>query len=166
MRRIAQSLAVTGALVGVGLTALPAAASPLSADRTAVRARAAQPSPTPAQLRALDRAKRLRALRNQRGVITGLVRGPGGAPEAGVCVTASGVPATRRTFSRPGGRFVLARLPLGAYRVEYRGCSPVARYTAQWYGGLARAAPAKGMVASSRPLDLPPVPLWLVAPTC
>jgi len=164
MRRIAQSLAVTGALIGVGLTALPAAASPLSAGRTAVRARAARPSPTPSQLRALARAKRLRALRNQRGVITGLVRGPAGDPEAGVCVTASGVLATRRTFSRPDGRFVLAGLPLGAYRVEYRGCSPVARFTAQWYGGLTRASAAKVMVASSSPVELAPVTLGMISP--
>jgi carboxypeptidase family protein len=164
MRRIAQSLAVTGALIGIGVTALPAAASPLGAGRTAGRTHAAQPSPTPAQLRALDRAKRLRAIRNRRGVITGLVRGPGGAPDAGVCVTASGVLTTRRTFTRPDGRFVLAGLPVGAYRVEYRGCSPIARFTAQWYGGLTRASAAKVMVASSSPVELAPVTLGMISP--
>src|SRR5215467_7003338 len=164
MRRLAQILAVTGAVIGIPVTALPAAARPLTASSVASSAAAKLGSPTPTQLQAVARAKRLAALRNEHGVITGLVRGPGGTPEGGVCVSASGAIATRRTFSRPDGRFVLAGLPLGAYRVEYRGCSPIGRFTAQWYGGLSRASAAKVMVASSAPVELAPTTLGMISP--
>jgi hypothetical protein len=46
MRRIAQALAVTGALMGMGLTALPAAASQVSPNRGQGPARADRHSPT------------------------------------------------------------------------------------------------------------------------
>jgi len=103
-----------------GLTAAPAAANQVSPSRGCGPARADRPSLTSSQLKALAGAKHLSALRNQHGLITGLVRGPGGAPQAGVCVRASGPLAARRTFTRPDGRFVPAGLPRGAYRVDYR----------------------------------------------
>src|SRR5215467_12138721 len=164
MRRIAQTLAVAGALIGLGVIALPAAASQVSSGHRDGQARADKLSPTPAQLKALARAKRLSALRNQHGIITGLVRGPGGSPQAGVCVVASRPLASRRTFTRPDGRFVLAGLPRGAYRVEYRGCSPIGRFTAQWYGGLTHASAAKVLVATSAPVELAPVTLGMISP--
>ena len=147
MRRIAQTLAVTGAVLGMGLTALPAGASTLGSSDVVGKARAAHASPTPAQRQAAARAARLLSLRGQRGAITGIVRGRNGAPEASVCVVASGPLATRKAFTRPDGRFIIAGLPRGAYRVEYRGCSPIGRFVGQWYGGLTRESAAKVMVA-------------------
>jgi hypothetical protein len=81
-----------------------------------------------------------------------------------VCVVASGPLATRKTFSRPDGRFIIAGLPRGAYRVEYRGCSPIGRFTGQWYGGLTRAAAAKVMVTGAAPTELAPVTLGMISP--
>jgi hypothetical protein len=57
------------------------------------------------------------------GIVTGLVRGPGGAPLAGVCVTASG-PAGRASAVTPSdGRFVLSGLRTGPYTLQYRVCA-------------------------------------------
>src|SRR5258708_31604534 len=164
MRRIAQTLAVTSAVVGLGLTALPATASPLRAANGATRAEHAAPAPTPAQRMALERARRLSALRNQRGAIIGLVRGPNGAPDANVCVVASGALATHRTFTRPDGRFIIAGLPRGAYRVEYRGCSPISRFVAQWYGGLTRTSPPPLLGCGRPPVRPAPAPLRMNSP--
>jgi len=141
MRRTAQALAVAG-VIGMALTALPAAAQTQAAFAQAHSERSA-PTPTAAQRAALQRAKHLMSLRNQRGSIVGLVRGPNGAPEANVCVVASGPMATRKAYTKPDGRFIIGGLPKGAYRVEYRGCSPVSRFTGQWYGGMTRTLPSE-----------------------
>ena len=164
MRRIAQSLAVAGAIIGMGLSALPAGASTLSADQVAARAHPAQSSPTPAQRQAAARAAKLAALRSHRGVITGILRSSSGAPEAGVCVVATGLLATRKVFTQPDGRYMIAGLPLGAYRVEYRGCSPIGRFTGQWYGGLTRTSAAKVNVTGAAPTELAPVTLGMISP--
>ncbi|HUZ54684.1 MAG TPA: carboxypeptidase-like regulatory domain-containing protein [Streptosporangiaceae bacterium] len=164
MRRIAQSLAMAGAILGMGLSALPAGASTLGASRVTGPARAAQASPAPAQRQAAARAARLAALRNQRGIITGIVRSSSGAPEAGVCVVASSALVTRKVFTRPDGRYLIAGLPRGAYRVEYRGCSPIGRFTGQWYGGLTRTSAAKVMVTGAAPAELAPVTLGIISP--
>ena len=162
MRRIAQSLAVAGAVLGLGLSALPAGASTLNASRVAGTARAQ--SPTPAQRQAAARAARLAALRHQRGVITGILRSSSGAPEAGVCVVATGLLATRKVFTQPDGRYLIAGLPHGAYRIEYRGCSPIGRFTGQWYGGLTRASAAEVDVSGAAPTELAPVTLGMISP--
>ncbi|HEX5189528.1 MAG TPA: carboxypeptidase regulatory-like domain-containing protein [Streptosporangiaceae bacterium] len=105
------------------------------------------------------------ALRNQHGSIVGRVLGANGAPEANVCVVASSPLAIRRAYSRPDGRFVIAGLPRGAYRVEYRGCSPIAKFTAQWYGGLTRGSATPVLVTgSAAPVRLAPVKLSMISP--
>ena len=105
------------------------------------------------------------ALRDQRGSIVGLVRGPNGAPEANVCVVASNPLATRKAYSGPDGRFVISGLPRGAYRVEYRGCSPVSKFTGQWYGGLTRNSAKRVLVTGSlAPVRLASVKLSMISP--
>jgi hypothetical protein len=49
--------------------------------------------------------------------------------------------------------------------VEYRGCSPIGRYTGQWYGGLTRASATRVLVTSARPVELAPVTLGVIAPS-
>src|SRR6266567_8230825 len=164
MRRIARSLAVAGAILGMGLSALPAGASTLGAGRVAATVRAAQSSPTPAQRQAAARAAKLAALRNQRGVITGILRSSSGTPEAGVCVVATSALVTRKVFTGPDGRYMIAGLPRGGYRVEYRGCSPIGRFTGQFYGGLTRASAAKVIVTGAAPTELAPVTLGMISP--
>ncbi len=167
MRRTAQTLAVAGAIVGLGLTAIPASAQTATAASRTLKAHAAPsaPRPTAAQRKALTRAKRLMALRDQRGSIVGLVRGPNGAPEANVCVVASNPLATRKAYSAPDGRFVISGLPKGAYRVEYRGCSPASNFTGQWYGGLTRNSAKRVLVTGSpSPVRLASVKLSMISP--
>ena len=164
MRRIAHSLAVAGAIAGLALSALPAGASTVSASRAGRSARPAQASPTPAQRQAAARAARLVALRNQRGIITGILRSSSGAAEAGVCVVATGPLATRKVFTQPDGRYLITGLPRGAYRVEYRGCSPIGRFTGQWFGGLTRASAATVDVTGAAPTELAPVTLGMISP--
>jgi hypothetical protein len=167
MRRTAQILAVAGAIIGLGLSALPASAQTQNAARagSAARSQRSAPTPTAAQRSALGRAKKLMALRNQHGSIIGRVLGANGTPEANVCVVASSPLATRRAYSRPDGRFVIAGLPRGAYRVEYRGCSPIAKFTAQWYGGLTRGSAKPVLVTgAAAPVRLAPVRLSMISP--
>ena len=167
MRRSAQTLAVAGAVIGIGLSALPASAQTQAAAGAASTARSqrAAPAPTGAQRKALDRAKKLMALRNQHGSIVGLLEGPGGAPEANVCVVASSPLTTRKAYTRPDGRFVIASLPRGAYRVEFRGCSPIGRFTGQWYGGMTRSSATQVLVTgSAAPVRLAPVRLSMISP--
>jgi len=171
MRRTGQFLAIAGAVLGLSLPALPATAATVAstgADQTQAAAaghsQAGHPAPTPAQLRALAQAERIRALIDQRGAITGLVRGVNGAPQANVCVTASGPTGTRIGFSRPDGRFLISGLRLGAYLIEYRGCSPFGRFTGQWYGGLTRSSATRVLVTPGRPVQLAPVTLSKISP--
>lgn len=161
MRRFAQVLAVAGAAAGLGLTALPATAGTLTA---ASRARLSASKPTPAQLQAAKRAQRVRDSLSKKGAVTGIVLGQDGAPESGVCVRAIGLQTTRTAFTRPDGEFVIGGLPFGDYRIEYRGCSPIARFTAQWYGGLTRASATRVRIASQSPVKLAPVRLGMIAP--
>src|SRR5215470_18033915 len=138
MRRIAQAVAVASLVAGLGMTVLPAA-WPASAHPNGAKVQArsahASHSPTPAQRHAIARAQRLLAIRNQHGTITGLVRTQNGTPAANVCVVASNAIAKQRAYTKPDGRFVITGLPRGAYRVEYRGCSPIGKFVGQWYGG-------------------------------
>jgi hypothetical protein len=165
MRRSAQTLAIAGAVIGMGLTALPASAQSHGPALSKSHSRRSAPAPTRAQRQAIERARHLMALRHRRGSIVGLVNGPDGAPEANVCVVASSRLATRKAFTRPDGHFVINGLPRGAYRVQYRGCSTVSRFTAQWYGGLTRDAARPVLVTgSSSPVVLPPVKLGMISP--
>jgi hypothetical protein len=161
MRRFVQMLAVSGAVTGLGLSALPATASTLGPSAVTGHAHAAL---TPAQKRNLARAVALNALLGKRGSITGVVRSPGGVPAPNVCVRAIGQRATRTAYSRPGGRFFIAGLPQGSYVIEYRGCSPIGRYTGQWYGGLTQRSATKVAVTGPLPVQLAPVTLAAVSP--
>ena len=165
MRRTAQILAVAGAVIGMGLTALPAAAQTQGAALSKAHSQRSAPTPTAAQRKALERAKHLMALRNQRGSIVGLVRGPNGAPEGNVCVVARSPLATRKAYTNPDGRFLIEGLPKGAYRVEYRGCSQVSRFTGQWYGGMTRTSAKQVLVTGSAvPVRLAPDKLAMISP--
>lgn len=159
MRRIAQTLAVAGAVVGMGLTSLPAIASTAGASRPHTAR-----SLTPAQRRALALAKRIRARSARHGTVTGSVLRPDGAPAASVCVRVTGAQVSRTTFTSSDGRFVVAGLPFGAYRVQYRGCSPIGRFTSQWYGGLTKASAARVVVAGQAPVMLAAVRLGMISP--
>ncbi|HEX9034977.1 MAG TPA: carboxypeptidase-like regulatory domain-containing protein [Streptosporangiaceae bacterium] len=170
MRRIAQVLAATAALACTGLTALPATASPAglsaaSRPGTALAGQSARPagSLTPAQQQALSRTERISALRTGNGVITGVVLGRGGTPLANVCVRARGSLATRTAFTGPDGQYVIGGLPRGSYRVEYRGCSPAGRVTAQWYGGLTAGTASEVQVTGTMPIELAPVTLGTIS---
>ena len=167
MRRTAQTLAVAAAVLGLGISAAPASAQAQGAASAGgvARSQRSAPTPTAAQRKALERAKRLMALRSQHGSIVGLVKGPSGAPAANVCVVASSPLTTRRAYTRPDGRFVIAGLPRGAYRVEFRGCSPVGRFTGQWYGGMTRGSATRVLVTgSAAPVRLATVRLSMISP--
>jgi hypothetical protein len=62
------------------------------------------------------------------GIVTGLVRGPGGAPLARVCVTASSPAGHALAMTSSDGRYVLSGLRTGRYSLQYRGCTDHARY--------------------------------------
>jgi Carboxypeptidase regulatory-like domain len=74
-------------------------------------------------------------------------------------VVASGPLGTRKAFTRPDGTFLLTGLRPGAYRVEYRGCSPVGKFTGQYYGGPTISTAAKVLVTGAGPTELGPVTL-------
>ena len=178
MRRPAHVLAATAIVAVLGLTALPATASTLAVGATVSQSRTAtsatqsvarrgqleSSTPTPAQVRALTRAEQIQTVAGERGAITGIVRGANGAPQANVCVTASGPAGAGTAFSRPGGRFLISGLRLGAYRVQYRGCSPIGRFVGQWYGGLSRGSATQVLVTAGLPVSLAAVTLGEVAP--
>ena len=157
MRRLAHTLAVAAAVAGLCLTAAPAGASTRAAHPAAHPTTGHQL--TAAQRRALAAAKLLQAQRSARGIISGLVREPDGAPAPNICVVATGPLGTRKTFTRPDGTFQLAGLRTGAYRVEYRGCSRIGAITGQYYGGPTKATAAKVLVTGGAPARLAPVTL-------
>jgi Carboxypeptidase regulatory-like domain len=156
MRRIAKALAVTGAVIGLGIPALPATASTSARVQKATRA-----ALTPAQSQAL---RRLNSQSGKHGLITGFVLRGNGKPEANVCVRAIGAHTSKTAFSGLSGQFVIGGLPIGAYLIEYRGCSPIASVVGQWYGGLTRATATKVVVSGAVPAKLAPVRLDAVSP--
>jgi hypothetical protein len=102
------------------------------------------------------------------GLVTGVVRGPDGAPLPGVCVTATG-PAdsagTRSVVSLADGRYVLTSLRPGRYTIGYHDCAGPARYFDQWYGGADLPADAARVIVTGGLLArLAPVTLRLTSP--
>ena len=95
-----------------------------------------------------------------RGEIGGVVRSVTGAALPGVCVTAAGMVAGRpevvSAISGAGGRYLVAGLLRGRYRVNYRPCGGESRYLGRWYSGSV-------LVGAGRPTVLRQVALRPVA---
>jgi hypothetical protein len=95
------------------------------------------------------------------GLLIGLVRGPGGSPVAGACVTATGPSGSTITRSRADGRYMMAGLPPGEYALRVSQCASSSAgagfmpSTALWRGLPARVTLRAGQVRT-----LPPVTLW------
>jgi hypothetical protein len=99
------------------------------------------------------------------GMLTGVVRGAGGAALPGACVTAAGPADATSGITRAGGRYDLSGLLPGAYTVGYSDCADPAKYFDQWYGGADVAAgAARVLLAAGRPTALRPVTLRPTSP--
>ncbi len=140
---VAAAIGVVLAVAGSVVTALPAAASVAAAAR-AGRSTAAPAAPAPAG--------------TLTGVLTGVVRAPGGSGLARVCVVASGTAGTRAAVTGPGGRYVITGLRPGSYAVGFRDCGASGRFMDQWYGGsMLPGGAAWVQVTASTPTRLRPV---------
>ncbi len=78
------------------------------------------------------------------GAITGTVTGPGGAPAAGICVTATTAlsPTPVVAVSGAGGTYSLVGLAPSNYRVKFSSGCGASGYVTQWWNGKASAATA------------------------
>ena len=99
------------------------------------------------------------------GSLTGIARSAAGQPLAGVCVTAFGAAAAKSAVTDSSGRFVVTRLKVGRYQLQYRSCGGSSRqFLPEWYGGsLQRGRSRSVVVTGSRltPLEaLAPVTLY------
>src|SRR5215831_12800944 len=103
---------LTGLIMASTVAATAAIAAPASAK--------ARPGGGPGQ-----RQNRVPAAH---GIVTGLVRGPGGAPLARVCVTASGPAGHALAMTSKDGRYILSGLRTGLYSLQYQDCADHARY--------------------------------------
>lgn len=141
MRRFAHmklrpiTLALVGAVLTTGLASFPAQAS------------TAQPrQPATARPASDGAARALAALAGigsagggqagavtHAGVITGFVRGTGGAPLAGACVAASGPAGSAMAMTQPDGRYIASLQP-GTYTLHVSDCSAPGRYLDQGSG--------------------------------
>src|SRR5262245_17259417 len=94
------------------------------------------------------------------GVLSGTVRGPGGARLARVCVVATGRTATRAAVSASDGRYVITGLPPGSYAIGFRDCGAAGQHLSQWYGGsVLPDGAARVQVSAATPVTLKPVTL-------
>jgi hypothetical protein len=98
------------------------------------------------------------------GMLTGMVRGPDGLPVRGACVTAAGPGAAITRPASAGGRYLLAGLRPGQYRVEFRDCASPARYFAQWYRDATLPSASAPVTVAGLPVRLAPVTLRLTSP--
>jgi len=143
--------ALAGVLAG-GLTAVPAQAGTSgkaahqhhggSPDSAHSLLRAAPPPPTAQQAMLMARehwlsehagVRELAALGDAvaavgraNGALTGIVRGLGGRPVAGACVTATGPSGTVLARSRANGRYILPSLRSGQYAINISNCAGTA----------------------------------------
>src|SRR5215831_16035715 len=76
------------------------------------------------------------------GIVTGLVRGPAGAPLAGLCVTASGQAGHALGMTTKDGRYMLSGLRTGLYSLHYRDCADHSRYVLRQSASTAIASGA------------------------
>lgn len=121
------------------------------AARPAVRADGPRPARAPAGLASTA---------VHPGVITGIVRGTGGAALSAACVTATGPAGATMAMSRPDGRYVLTGLRPGRYTLHYSDCAEPGRYFDQWSGGAIWPANAAAVsIGSGQVRDIAPVTL-------
>ncbi len=80
------------------------------------------------------------------GMIHGVVRGQGGKPLAGICVSATGWPGTSLALTQPGGWYQFPGLRPGTYTFGFHDCRHHGRYLDQWYGGSMLASAARQVV--------------------
>jgi Carboxypeptidase regulatory-like domain len=93
------------------------------------------------------------AAHQRASMLTGVVRGLGGRPLAGACITATGPLGTIVARSRTDGRYVLAGLSPGQYSLRASDCATTGAPTATTWPGL----PARVTVGSAQVRTLPPV---------
>lgn len=90
-------------------------------------------------------------------LLTGVVRGPGGRPLPGACITAVGPAGSIVARSRTDGRYVLAGLSPGRYTLRASDCaaagSPI---TTIWPGLQARVTVGSGQAATMPPVSVVP----------
>ncbi len=99
------------------------------------------------------RAARAGAARQRASMLTGVVRGPGGRPLPGACITAAGPFGRIVARSRTDGRYVLAGLSPGQYSLRASDCAATGSPTATIWPGL----PARVTVGSAQARTMPPV---------
>ncbi len=154
--RLAVISASISILAGIAIPALPAVAAVARQAARPVTAPATAPA-TPASAGARPGAAA--------GMLTGMVRGPDGLPVRGTCVTAAGPGGTITRPAGAGGRYLLAGLRPGQYRVEFRDCASPARYFAQWYRDATLPGSSVPVTVTARlPVRLAPVTLRLTSP--
>jgi len=83
------------------------------------------------------------------GVITGFVDGASGAPLTGACVVASGPSGSAMAMTQRDGRYVIAPLRAGAYKLHFSDCSAPGRYIDQWSGGAFLAGTASAVTVAA-----------------
>jgi hypothetical protein len=143
MRRIAClklrsiTLALAGAVLTTGLASSPAQAGTAQAGQPAT----ARPASEGAQARAVAALAGIGSAGGGQagavthaGVITGFVRGTGGAPLAGACVVASGPAGSAMAMTQPDGRYIIASVRPGTYTLHVSDCSAPGRYLDQGSG--------------------------------
>jgi hypothetical protein len=155
-RRRARLAAISTSIAlaaGVAIAALPAAAAAAgqeTADQAAASAAPASPGVEPGTLTG-----------SPGGVLTGVIRGPDGLAVRGACVTAAGPDGTVTRLTAADGRYAIAGLRPGRYRVGFSDCASPARYFDQWYGGAGMPGGAD-LSSDARPVTVeggPPVRL-------
>jgi len=148
LRSIAVALA--GAVLTIGLASFPAQAGTAQARQLAT----ARPASDGAQARALAALAGIGSAgggpsgaATHAGVITGFVRGTGGAPLAGACVVASGPAGSGMAMTQPDGRYTIASSRPGTYTLHVSDCSAPGRYLDQGTGPGSATAPTVTVTA-------------------
>jgi hypothetical protein len=125
---VAFATAVAGLTIVGGLGPLPAEARPAPAAPSLT----ARPSVRPAVVSAIAARARTRD-----GVITGVIAGAHNRPLTGACVIAVGPAGSSIAMTARDGRYVLAGLRPGQYKLHFSDCSDAGRYLDKWSGGAA-----------------------------
>jgi hypothetical protein len=176
--RVRIAITALGAVLGLGLAALPATVSAAVSGRTAstahtssaafaAGAKAGGPGAAQAAVTRLAQRAKLAARANAAakvtGSISGTVLGAERQPIAGACVTAVSSSRSVTATAAPDGTFDLAGLAPGSYALLYRDCAAAGRYFPAWSGGVAwRSAAARVQVSANQ---VHPVPTMVLKPT-
>src|SRR5262249_5955690 len=99
------------------------------------------------------RAANSGAAHQRASMLTGVVRGLGGRPLRGACITATGPSRTVVARSRTDGRYILAGLSPGQYTLRASDCAASGSPTATSWPGL----PARVRLGSAQVRTMPPV---------